>query len=474
MHLQTGVYKDGGSSSTHVIDEIQEAYRELAQLEGQPQRKRLKSLLEGLACRDAAAFPEHALHLAKLGVIDLLLYWENWDEREFLAQAEDIRGALETLEMMLSLNPPVAELVGAGAKSKFYLGQLIHIAQTLLPPKSFLPACTALHALLCLLHIIPVCHPAREHVVNEAQLMRAILMTLYDGKHSTSCPWPVQRLCLEFLYAVCHGSGIAQRPDGPHRESICAVCLTSTEGCTGVWGCPCCFNTLHGRCAGPWFSKSSSCPYCRCLVICASVFRVLCLLQDARVRDDPQLKIMASLLAVHLVTAQPDGDESVTSELVDVLRKQDTLADLSSALKAASAAQPWPPGSTAFPVPWRLAVGVSHLARLGCFAELESAIEPLAVVALGVSRSPSKKEEGVRRCRDALVALVCGGDNADADMIKKVVEDTAKAQDAKEGDLQAVREILERACTAKAEGRPVSRGSDYGIRPNSATAKEPS
>merc|ERR1719235_2047918 len=107
---------------------------------------------------------------------------------------------------------------------------------------------------------------------------------------------------------------------------------------------------------------------------------------------------MASLLAVHLVCVQADGDDSVATEVVEVLRKQETPAALCSALKAASAAEPWPPGSTAFPVPWRLAVGVSHLARLGCFAELESAVEPLAVVALGVSQSPSKKEEGIRRC----------------------------------------------------------------------------
>lgn len=182
---------------------------------------------------------------------------------------------------------------------------------------------------------------------------------------------------------------------------------------------------------------------------------------------------MASLLAVHLVAVQTDGDDSVTTEVVDVLRKQDTLAALCSALKAASAAQPWPPGSTAFPVPWRLAVGVSHLARLGCFAELESAIEPLAVVALGVSQSPSRKEEGVKRCRDALVALVGKGNTADADKIKQVVEETAVAKDANEGDLQAVRDVLEAACTAKAEGRPLSRNSDpaYARRPPSTPSR---
>lgn len=180
-------------------------------------------------------------------------------------------------------------------------------------------------------------------------------------------------------------------------------------------------------------------------------------------KEDPQLSLMASLLAVHLVAVQADGDESVTSEVVDVLRKQETPAALCSALKAASAAEPWPPGSTAFPVPWRLAVGVSHLARLGCFTELESAIEPLAVVALGVSQSPSRKEEGIRSCRRALAALVGAGNNTDgfdADMIKQVVEDTAIATEATEADLQAVREALAAARAAREEGRPLSRNSN--------------
>lgn len=417
--------------------ELRSSYNQILRLpQGQHLQSELHALVEQEMRRDAAHFPEQAMYLCtEMGALEALLYWEDWHRSRFEAEASAVTKSLETLQMLLSLNTALAEWMCSGPS----LGKLVHVAKTLLTPYSFMSATALFHTLLCLLHIVAVSPSARERIVHEDGLMHGIILILPDGKHQTFLGiQPLQRLCLEFLYAVCHGSSGIRHSDFPKRDSVCGVCLNETIGQAYVWSCPCCHHSLHRECASPWFKKNSSCPTCRCLVFCAegTIDRVLRFLRDPGVDDSLHLTLMGSMLAVHLAMTQESSVDEAKSDVIDLLKERNVASALSEALSAAVAAQPWPPNSNAFPLVWRLAMSVSHLAHLGFHAELRDTVAPLATVALRSSQVVALPAEAVHWSKEALRALA-EGDGDDA-VVKTIVQSVAEATNATEAELEVV------------------------------------